>query len=318
MASGREFDMLRVVTSSSAATRLQAARQFLLDASPATETLIVSASRGAADDFARDIARERTGSTFGVYRFSLTQLAARLAAPRLARDRVAPTTALGMQAVAARALFDASTGSSLTYFAPVASMPGFPRALARTLEELALAKVSPSALGPIPHVGPDLANLLERFAEQFEAASTVDRAAFIRTAAQAAVEGGSALLNCRLVLLDVAIANDAEAELISALVARAPEALATVPEGDARTLASLKSQVSSLKTSDLRPETSDLSGGGLARIRHFLFSPTPPPLGEPLDEVELFSAPGEGREAVEIARRILSEARRSVPFDRMA
>src|SRR5262245_60729788 len=231
--------MLRVVTSSSAATRIEVARQFLLGASPATETLIVAASRGAADDLARDIARERDGSTFGLYRFSLTQLAARLAAPRLARDRVAPTTALGMQAVAARALFDASTERSLTYFAPVASMPGFPRALARTLEELALANVSPASLGPIPHVGSDLANLFERFAEQFEAASTVDRAAFIRTAARAAVEGGSALLQCRLVLLDVAIGNDAEAELIAALVARSPDALATVPQGDARTTAAL-------------------------------------------------------------------------------
>src|SRR5262245_21639357 len=298
--------MLRVVTSSSAATRIEVARQFLLGASPATETLIVAASRGAADDLARDIARERDGSTFGLYRFSLTQLAARLAAPRLARDRVAPTTALGMQAVAARALFDAFTGGSLSYFAPVASMPGFPRALARTLEELALASVSPAALGPILHVGSDLANLFERFAEQFEAASTVDRAAFIRTAAQAAVEGGSALLHCRIVLLDVPIANDAEAELVAALVARAPETLATIPAGDSRALTSLKSHVSSLKgtehpevrlqTSDFRLETSDLPSGGLARIRHFLFSPTPPPAGEPLDEVELFSAPGEGRE----------------------
>src|SRR5207244_12106142 len=35
-------------------------------------------------------------------------------------------------------------------------------------------------------------------------------------------------------------------------------------------------------------------------------------------EVERFPAPGEGREAVEIARRIMREARRGVPFDRMA
>ena len=39
---------------------------------------------------------------------------------------------------------------------------------------------------------------------------------------------------------------------------------------------------------------------------------------QPCGEVELFSAPGEGREAVEIARRVLREARRGVPFDRMA
>jgi hypothetical protein len=88
--------MLQIITSSSAAVRIHAARQFLLDSPPATDTLIVSASRGAADDFARDVGRSRGGSTFGLYRFSLTQLAARLAAPLLARDRVTPTTALGM------------------------------------------------------------------------------------------------------------------------------------------------------------------------------------------------------------------------------
>src|SRR6185312_14449657 len=48
------------------------------------------------------------------------------------------------------------------------------------------------------------------------------------------------------------------------------------------------------------------------------FAPAAPPLGDPIPGVELFSAPGEGREAVEIARRVLREARRGVPFDRMA
>ena len=320
--------MLQIITSSSAAVRIHAARQFLLDSPPATDTLIVSASRGAADDFARDVGRSRGGSTFGLYRFSLTQLAARLAAPLLARDRVTPTTALGMQAVAARALFDAATDRSLTYFAPVAAMPGFPRALARTLEELALAGVKASALGPLTDVGRDLANLVERFEEQFQSVSSVDRSVFLRTATRAVEEGGSAFLRCRLVLLDVPLANEAEGALVAALVSRAPEGLATIPDGDAATLARLKSQVSSvtsqepsdlsLETSDFRLQTSDLTRGGLARIRRYLFSPTPPPHGDPIDEVELFSAPGEGREAVEIARRILHEARRGVPFDRMA
>src|SRR5579871_3942676 len=150
--------MVHLITSSSAAARLAAARRFVLDAPPATELLIVSASRGAADDFARDVARAR-GATFGLYRFSLTQLAARLAAPRLARVRLSATTALGVQAVAARALFEAHRDGSLSYFAPVAAMPGFPRALARTLEELALALVSSSAVRGATDVGGDLADL---------------------------------------------------------------------------------------------------------------------------------------------------------------
>src|SRR5262249_5360450 len=150
--------------------------------------LIVSATRAAADDFARDLARTRRGTTFGLYRFSLTQLAARLAAPLLAREHMTPTTALGVQAVAARALFDAAHEGSLSYFKPVSSMPGFPRALARTLEELALAAVTPRSVESLARIGGDLAGLLERFDEQFQAASGADRATFLRTATRAAAD----------------------------------------------------------------------------------------------------------------------------------
>lgn len=306
--------LLRTVTSASASARLDAARRFVLDASPAAEVLIVSASRGAADDFARDLARVRGGATFGLYRFSLTQLAARLAAPLLARDRVAPTTALGVQAVAARALFDAETGGGLTYFAPVATMPGFPRALARTLEELALAMVSPAALRPVADVGVDLAGLLERFDEQFQLVSAVDRARFLRTAARAAGDANAPYARCRLVLLDVAVTNRIEHELVQALIARAPATLATIPEGDART-ASAFDMIGDVR---LPPSHEASAAEGLDRVRHYLFASAPPPPGDPIDEVEWFSAPGEGRESVEIARRVLREARRGVPFDRMA
>ena len=47
---------MHIVVSDSAAARLDAARQFVLAVPPASEVLIVSASRGAADDFAREVA----------------------------------------------------------------------------------------------------------------------------------------------------------------------------------------------------------------------------------------------------------------------
>jgi CRISPR/Cas system-associated exonuclease Cas4 (RecB family) len=56
----------------------------------------------------------------------------------------------------------------------------------------------------------------------------------------------------------------------------------------------------------------------LARVRAYLFSPRTPPEASPRGDVVFFSAPGEGREAVEIARLILEEARAGTPFDRMA
>jgi ATP-dependent helicase/nuclease subunit B len=303
---------VHIVVSDFAAARLEAARQFVLAVPPASEVLIVSASRGAADDFARLVARGR-GATFGLYRFSLTQLAARLAAPLLARRRVSATTALGVEAVSARALFDADREGTLLYFAPVAGMPGFPRALARSLEALAVAGVAPRALRALPEAGGDLADLFDRFDAQFQAASAVDRAAFLRVATEAAAEGVTAhpSVAARLVLLDVAITNVAERAFVHALIARALDALVTIPAGDAATIEALAA---------LAPATTLDRGEpvGLGRVRRHLFAETAPPPAEPLDEIELFSAPGEGRESVEIARRVLRDARRGVPFDRMA
>jgi ATP-dependent helicase/nuclease subunit B len=302
--------LLRIVESPSAAVRLDAASRFLLDSPPATEVLIVSASRGAADDFVRAQARAR-GATFGLYRFSLTQLAARLAAPLLARERLSPTTGLGVQAVAARALFDAASDKALTYFAPVAGTPGFPRALARTLEELALAMVTPAGARPLPDIGADLANLFERVDEQFQSAAAVDRAAFLRSATRAAADRQDAYVRCRLLLLDVPVMNVTEQRLVEALVARAPAAFATIPEGDVRT----RQALAPLGVVD---RIDGVDASGLDHVREHLFAATTPPRRDPIDAVELFSAPGEGRESVEIARRVLREARRGVPFDRMA
>jgi CRISPR/Cas system-associated exonuclease Cas4 (RecB family) len=56
----------------------------------------------------------------------------------------------------------------------------------------------------------------------------------------------------------------------------------------------------------------------LAQLAHYLFSKDPPRERMRSGELVWFSAPGEGRECVEIARRILKEAERGVRFDEMA
>ena len=61
------------------------------------------------------------------------------------------------------------------------------------------------------------------------------------------------------------------------------------------------------------PGASDLTA-----LKRYLFATRQPPERDALGDVRLFSAPGEGRECVEIARRILDEARAGVPFDEMA
>src|SRR5919198_3023778 len=130
----------QIIVSSSAADRVDAAAAFLRDLPREHSVTIVAASRGAADDLARTMALSRR-ATFGIQRFSLTQLAAQTAIVTLATEGVAPGTWLGAEAVAARAVFDATADGTLPYFGPVATTPGFPRALAHTLQELRLAAI---------------------------------------------------------------------------------------------------------------------------------------------------------------------------------
>ena len=56
----------------------------------------------------------------------------------------------------------------------------------------------------------------------------------------------------------------------------------------------------------------------LTALRRNLFARREPPGREPTGEVRVFSAPGESRECVEIARRILQEARAGIRFDEIA
>ena len=103
----------RCVLSPSAASRLDAARAFALALSSLT----------AADDRRRDARRRRrlragdrarsARRRIGLSRFSLTQLAARIAAPRLAGRGIAPASALALEAVAARAAFETARRGDL-------------------------------------------------------------------------------------------------------------------------------------------------------------------------------------------------------------
>src|SRR5271169_1151773 len=159
--------MLRVLKSHSAAERIAAAVEFIRSFPPATELLVIGASRDAVDDFVRERARS-VQATFGLHRFSLTQLAARLAVGRLAGAGIVPGTAIGAEAVAVRAAYEAQTHHELEYFAPVAKFPGFARATAATLGELRAAGVTTKNLKRLDESGPDNAALLERFEQEMK------------------------------------------------------------------------------------------------------------------------------------------------------
>jgi len=298
---------LRLIEASDAAQRLSEARAWVSARAEGPGVLIVSASRGAGDDLARAVAVAR-GGVIGLHRFSVAQLAARLAAPVLAARGIAPVSYIGGEAVAARATFEASRDGGLEYFGPVARTPGFPRALARTLHELMLARVDAAALAGLPLGGSDLARLLERFEEQFAAASATDRGTLFEAAAEAA----GTYRAFPLLLLDVPMESAIEFDFARKLIEAAPDVLVTIPFGDLATL-------DRFKTEGLDPEVLEPPGASdLTALKRYLFATRQPPERDALGDVRLFSAPGEGRECVEIARRILDEARHGVPFDEMA
>jgi len=304
--------MIRVLESASTEVRLHAAKNFVQQFRPATELILVGPSRDAIDDFARSSAPQ---ASFGWHRFTLPQLAKRLATPELAARGLARATALGVEAVAARAAFELHREGRLPYFAPVAASPGFARSLASTLLELRMARVTPADLVSgimklqLPALT-DLSWLLARFEEQCRASGIADWATVLEVAEQIAIEQPA---REPVLLLDLPIRTPAERAFLETYLAAAPEVLITIPAGDEPTGDAVKGLGKTKRIA--APPAGDSS---LERLRHYLFSPETPPAGPPDDRVTFFSAPGEGRECVEIARRILQEARKGVRFDRMA
>jgi ATP-dependent helicase/nuclease subunit B len=314
--------------------RLAAAAAFIRAQSRAgRRVVVVGASRAAADELAVSVGVQ-TGGLAGVERAGLAELAMRLALPVLTRQGVLPTPLLGDEAVAARAAFESAAHGELRYFSPVAGTPGFPRALARTLTEIRMA-----GLGPAELVGDDaiedLGRLLTRALGERRRAGAVDHALLLATAAEAAAAPGALTHDAAVLLLDVPLHSVAEARFARALLAHAAETMITSPPADQRTrelLAAGPPAIELRAGDDTRPavgraeassppatgDAAALAPTALDRLRRHVFDAEPPPVGAGDDTVLLFSAPGEGREAVEIARRLLDEAARGVPFDDMA
>jgi ATP-dependent helicase/nuclease subunit B len=296
----------------SAAMRLAAARERISGIAP--PMLVIGATRAAADEFAFTLAREQ-GATFGITRSSLAELVVGMAIPALARRGLTPSAPLSDEAVAARVADHLMMQGALKYFAPVADMPGFPRALSRTLGELRMAGVEPSMLTG-HDANADLSVLLDRAIDERQKSGAVDYATMLATATTELRERPEKVAGKTVVLLDIAVGSDAEAAFINALIQAAEKVIATIPSGDAVTLGHLG--LSPQAPQALEIPQAPHAPRALARLQTYLFADEVPGGAAIDDSVELFSAPGEGREAVEIARRLMREAERGVPFDQMA
>jgi ATP-dependent helicase/nuclease subunit B len=300
--------MLRVLVSASARRRLDEVRSFVAAQPQGSELLLLCAARDAADELVQELTRDGA-ATFGIRRMSAAQLTMTLAAEALARRGLAPLTGLAAEAVAARAAYEVGRQGALGRFTAVAGFPGFPRALATTLDEIRMQDLPSTAL--VHAQVPEVAASLGAYHEELARVRLADRAARTEFAIEALRDGAS-LGALPVVLLDLPIPSRREADLLAELTRRSPAVLAVTPTGDDEALEVLRGM-----SAEEWIEADEADDAPLPRLRRFLFS-SAPPAGEAGEAVELFSAPGESRECVEIARRILDAARNGTRFDRMA
>jgi len=303
----------RLLVAADVASRLAAAAHWLEALPPDAEALVIAPGWEACDDLVRG-ALGAAGARFGVVRTTLSRLAARLAAPHLAARGCVPVTELGLLAVAARAVHRLAAEGVFTYFGPVADRPGFPRALARTLEELAMGDVTSEALGRLPQGGADLARLAEAVADELARDGLADRAALYRAAVAAAANVPSPHpVGLPLLLLDLPLASEAEEALVASLAGHADAVFASAAAGDASSIGRLERAIRCEAE-----RSAGVTGGSLAALQRHLFETAAPPEAPLDDGVRLTAWPGEARECVEIGRAIQEEAAGGVPFDRMA
>jgi ATP-dependent helicase/nuclease subunit B len=312
----------RAVISAATWRRIEPARRWLAARDVAEEVLIVGSSLDAANELARDLVEKR-GAAFGWHRLTLPQLAAAVAAPALAVRGLVPLSRAGTEAIVARLVHRLAASGRLSRYDAIAGTPGFPRAVAGVIGELRLGRLPADCVAA---VAPDLALLMGAYEAELAEARLTDWPGVLALAAEAAGDGGARrhrFVGLPLLLLDVPLGSEAELAFVEAIAAAAPDLLATVPATDEPTLRRLRDGLG-VAVSDLDATPSGGSGGGgglgaLANLQRNLFNERAGVSGAGGDGgVGVFSAPGEGREATEIARRILALAREGIPFDRIA
>jgi ATP-dependent helicase/nuclease subunit B len=294
--------------------RIARARAWLEAREPAEEVLIIGASLDAANQVARGVAQMK-GAAFGWHRLSLTQLAAALAGPTLAAWGIVPLSRLGTQAMAARVVHALAANGGLGRYAGVAQGPGFARAIASVIMELRLAKVDRDQLRS---VSPELATLFETYESNLREAALTDWAGVLISAAEAPMSSDFAhrLVGRPTLLLDVALTSEAELAFVQSLGSRTVRYWSLCPRLMSRRSPGLRK---GLRVELENLDEGDSSPGTLARLqRHIFNEETISAMSAPDGQVVVFSALGEGRECVEIARRILDLAKGGLPFDRMA
>jgi ATP-dependent helicase/nuclease subunit B len=295
------------VKSTSTGPLIAATAQFVESAAAASECILIAATHSAGEEVAHGIPQ-----IAGLHRFTLVRLALEWARAAMIEQGLAPLSRLGQEALAARIVHAERADRELDYLKPVASTPGFARALARTIGELRMSRTRPADLARAGAAGGDLARLLARFEAELETLRLADIARVFEIATAEIATPADAPPRWRglpVALLDVPVTSPAQREFLKRVAAQSPRIFAAVRGADRAIEGILGVTAVNL---DRKPETA------LEHLRLYLFSDAAEPARADPGAFEIFSAPGEALEAVEIARRITRLAREGRRFDNVA
>ena len=279
------------------------------------QVLILAPTPGSADDFVRS-PRALPSSVSSFSRKTLLRLASEMAIPEMVERGVLPLTGLAVEALCARAVNDALKSGQLSYFHEVADTPGMSRALARTLLELRLQETDLAGLEALGAVGQDLSRLGLRFESYLRGDGLADSCLTYQLALQSLEKRATLPGEMPILFYHLRPRHSLEARFVSVLAERAPETLAVTLDSDREGVELFSSLLKTGPRQLAQPETDRR----LERLRHYLFSASVPPRSSTGEDAsfEFFSAPGESRESVEIARRIRLAADDGVRFDQVA
>jgi RecB family exonuclease len=287
--------------------------------------ILLSPSMAAAVELPRRLA-SAAGALAGVYPFKVLDLARALAEPVL----------LGRGLGAWDNGHDALLATRLLAEEGMGMAPELPRApvaavLARTLQALRRGGIDPGQLSafaarPAPTHGDTerrtaLARLYQRFHESLDGRAA-DPATLLAAAAERLADAPW-LTDAEVLVVDDLELDVVERDFVAALASVRPVSLlrrdrplSLRPSSFGAWAAERGVREVDIEETMLAPLAPEQPPGGLLRLRRALFEP---PSGEAAHDgsVTFVSAPGEAAEVRTLARRLLDEAARGVPFEEM-
>jgi ATP-dependent helicase/nuclease subunit B len=308
--------MATLIESPHAEVRFGRALHFLSQQPSARPLLLLAPTLGAGSGLLRAVTKVR-GAVFGWAMESLATLAVKLCARELAERGLTLAPPLALEAVCVRVVSEFAARDELGRLTRIGDRPGLPSALLRTFSELGQAAVDPDA------VPGELGELYQHYRTTLASLSLTDRAGLFRAAIDSARTSVTPPLGLPLCVLDVCPKTQLERAFLAALLQRAPTSFATVAPGELgkEAVGALYGTRDDGHSSPFSSNEISSAPAALRQLQENLFSTNEATIAganNEDDSVSILSAPGESREAVEIARRILAEAARGVPFDQMA